>query len=174
MLVDPATGSARRFAYAPSLVVVDGGAPQVAAASAALAELGLSGISLCGLSKRLEEVWLPGEVFPVILPRGSEALHLLQRARDEAHRFAITHHRGRRSRSMLESILDDVPGLGDYRRRALLKHFGSLKKLRLASVEELARVPGLGPRTAAAVKDALTANQPPEGVNTATGEVIGP
>ncbi len=174
LLVDPTTGAARRFAYAPSLVVVDGGAPQVAAAASALEELGLEGIALCGLSKRLEEVWLPGQDFPVILPRGSEALHLLQRARDEAHRFAITHHRGRRSKSMLESILDDVPGLGEYRRKALLSHFGSLKKLRLASVEELAQVPGLGPRTASAVKDALAANQPPDSLNTATGEVIGP
>lgn len=174
LLIDPATGSARRFAYAPSLVVVDGGAPQVAAAAAALSDLGLGEIALCGLAKRLEEVWLPGEEFPVILPRGSEALHLLQRARDEAHRFAIAHHRGRRSRSMLESILDDVPGLGEYRRKALLKHFGSLKKLRAATVEELASVPGLGPRTAAAVKEALEASQPPEGLNTATGEVMGP
>lgn len=174
LLVDPSTGNARRFAYAPSLVVVDGGAPQVAAAASAMARLGVAGVALCGLAKRLEEVWLPGEDFPVILPRGSEALHLLQRARDEAHRFAITHHRGRRSRSMLESILDDVPGLGELRRKALLKHFGSLKKLRLATVEELSAVPGIGPRTAAAVKDALASSDAGLAVNTATGEVLGP
>ncbi len=174
LLVDPTTGNARRFAYAPSLVVVDGGAAQVAAAVSAMSALGIEGVAVCGLAKRLEEVWLPGEDFPVILPRGSEALHLLQRVRDEAHRFAITHHRGRRSKSMLESALDDVPGLGELRRKALHKRFGSLKKLRLASVEELASVPGIGPRTAAAVKDALASSEVGVAVNTATGEVLGP
>ena len=171
LLIDPTTGAARKFAYAPSLVVVDGGAPQVAAAQAALAALGVDGIPLVGLAKRLEEVWLPGEEFPLILPRASEALFLLQRARDEAHRFAISHHRGRRSQSMVESLLDDVPGLGELRRRALLKHFGSLKKLRAARVEEIAEVPGFGPKTALAVKAALEARPSAESVNTATGEV---
>jgi excinuclease ABC subunit C len=155
MLVDPDTGRPRKFAYAPGLVVVDGGAPQVAAAQRALDELGIDDIPVCGLAKRLEEVWLPGQEDPVILPRTSEGLYLLQRVRDEAHRFAITHHRNRRSQSMVESILDDVPGLGEVRRKTLLRHFGSLKKLREASVAELAVVPGIGPRTATAIKDAV-------------------
>ncbi len=155
MLVDPDTGRPRKFAYAPGLVVVDGGAPQVAAAQRALDELGIDDIPVCGLAKRLEEVWVPGEEDPVILPRTSEGLYLLQRVRDEAHRFAITHHRNRRSKSMVESVLDGVPGLGEVRRRTLLRHFGSLRKLRAASVEEIAAVPGVGPRTAAAIKSAL-------------------
>ncbi|WP_370290312.1 excinuclease ABC subunit UvrC [Nocardioides sp.] len=157
MLVDPDTGRPRKFAYAPGLVVVDGGAPQVAAAQRALAELGIDDIPVCGLAKRLEEVWVPGEEDPVILPRTSEGLYLLQRVRDEAHRFAIGHHRNRRSRSMVESVLDDVPGLGEVRRKTLLRHFGSLRKLRAATVEEIALVPGIGPRTAEAIKTALGA-----------------
>ncbi|WP_418059028.1 excinuclease ABC subunit UvrC [Pimelobacter simplex] len=155
MLVDPDTGRPRKFAYAPGLVVVDGGAPQVAAAQRALDELGIDDIPICGLAKRLEEVWVPGEEDPVILPRTSEGLYLLQRVRDEAHRFAITHHRNRRSKSMVESMLDGVPGLGEVRRKTLLRHFGSLRKLRLASLDEIAAVPGVGPRTAAAIKDAI-------------------
>ncbi len=155
MLVDPDTGRPRKFAYAPGLVVVDGGAPQVAAAKRALDELGIDDIPVCGLAKRLEEVWVPGEEDPVILPRTSEGLYLLQRVRDEAHRFAITHHRNRRSKSMVESVLDGVPGLGEVRRKTLLRHFGSLRKLRAATVEEIAAVPGVGPRTAAAIKSAL-------------------
>ncbi len=157
MLVDPDTGRPRKFAYAPGLVVVDGGAPQVAAAQRALDELGIDDIPVCGLAKRLEEVWLPGQPDPVILRRTSEGLYLLQRIRDEAHRFAIAHHRGRRSKSMVESVLDDVPGLGEVRRKTLLRHFGSLKKLREAEVDEIAAVPGIGPRTASAIKDAVAA-----------------
>ena len=156
----------------PDLVVVDGGAPQVAAAARALNELGIADVALCGLAKRLEEVWLPDQEFPVILPRASEALYLLQRVRDEAHRFAITHHRSRRSAAMVESVLDQVPGLGEIRRKALLKHFGSLRKLRKATVAEIAAVPGIGPATAAAVQQALAADEPGVGVNLATGEVI--
>jgi excinuclease ABC subunit C len=155
LLVDPDTGRPRKFAYAPGLVVVDGGAPQVAAAQRALDELGIDDIPVCGLAKRLEEVWLPGESDPVILRRSSEGLYLLQRVRDEAHRFAIAHHRGRRSKSMVESVLDDVPGLGEVRRKTLLRHFGSLKKLREADVDEIAAVPGIGPRTASAIKEAV-------------------
>ena len=132
----------------PGLVVVDGGPPQVAAAKRALDELGIDDIPVCGLAKRLEEVWLPDEQDPVILARSSEGLYLLQRVRDEAHRFAITHHRSRRSKSMVESLLDEVPGLGEVRRKTLLKYFGSLKKLRAASVDDIALVPGIGPRTA--------------------------
>ncbi|MCW2764881.1 MAG: Excinuclease subunit, partial [Nocardioides sp.] len=178
LLVDPETGRPRKFAYAPGLVVVDGGAPQVAAAKRALDELGIHDIPVAGLAKRLEEVWLPVQEDPVILARSSEGLYLLQRIRDEAHRFAITHHRSRRSKSMVESLLDEVPGLGEVRRKTLLKHFGSLKKLRVASIEEIAMVPGIGPTTAAAIKEAVAANtgtgktEPTiVSVNTATGEI---
>jgi excinuclease ABC subunit C len=176
LLVDPDTGRPRKFAYTPGLVVVDGGPPQVAAAQRALDELGIDDVPLCGLAKRLEEVWLPGQDDPVILPRTSEGLYLLQRVRDEAHRFAITHHRARRSKSMVESVLDDVPGLGEVRRKTLIKHFGSLKRLRAATVEEIAAVPGIGPRTAAAIQDAVSATQAARtgqtvSVNTATGEI---
>jgi excinuclease ABC subunit C len=148
-------GRPRRFAYPPNLLVVDGGAPQVAAAGRALDELGVVDVAVCGLAKRMEEVWLPGESDPVILPRTSEALYLLQRVRDEAHRFAITYHRQKRSTSMLVSLLDDVPGLGESRRKALMKQFGSLKRLRAATVEELTAVPGIGRRTAEAVQAAI-------------------
>jgi excinuclease ABC subunit C len=144
-----------RFAYPPNLVVVDGGPPQVAAAARALADLGIDDVALCGLAKRLEEVWVPGEEYPVILQRSSEGLYLLQRVRDEAHRFAITQHRRQRSKGMTASALDDVPGLGPARRTALLRHFGSLKRLRAASVEEIASVRGMGERTARAVVAAL-------------------
>ncbi|HEX8780325.1 MAG TPA: excinuclease ABC subunit UvrC [Nocardioides sp.] len=176
MLVDPETGRPRKFAYAPGLVVVDGGPPQVAAAQQAMADLGITDIPVCGLAKRLEEVWVPDDEDPVILPRTSEGLYLLQRVRDEAHRFAIAHHRGRRSKSMVESVLDDVPGLGEVRRRTLLKHFGSLRKLRAAEEAEIATVPGIGPRTAAAIKAAVAGNaatgQNGPRVNTATGEIL--
>jgi excinuclease ABC subunit C len=153
--IDPLTGRPRRFAYPPQLVVVDGGQPQVNAVAAVLSDLGITDVALCGLAKRLEEVWLPGEDFPVILPRTSEALYLLQRVRDEAHRFAITFHRQRRSKRMTASALDDVPGLGETRRKALLRHFGSLKRLAQATPEEIAEVPGVGKRTAEAVLAAL-------------------
>ncbi|MGW3602468.1 excinuclease ABC subunit UvrC [Micromonospora sp. NPDC005161] len=156
VLVDPTTGRPRKFAYPPQLVVVDGGAPQVAAAAQALAELGIDDVALCGLAKRLEEVWLPDDEFPVILPRTSEGLYLLQRVRDEAHRFAITFHRQRRSKRMTESALDNVPGLGEVRRKALMRHFGSLKRLSAATVEEITEVPGVGRRTAESILAALT------------------
>ncbi|NYI72152.1 excinuclease ABC subunit C [Naumannella cuiyingiana] len=172
-LVDPTTGAPKKFAYRPQLVVVDGGPPQVAAAADAMARLGINDVALVGLAKRLEEVWLPGEEHPVILPRTSEGLYLLQRLRDEAHRFAITHHRGRRSKTMVESLLDDVPGLGEVRRRTLLKHFGSLRKLRAASTEEIAALPGFGRRTAEQVKSALDRDTTRgEAINMTTGEVI--
>ena len=176
LLVDPDTGRARKFFYAPGLVVVDGGPPQVAAAQRALDELGIDDVPVCGLAKRLEEVWLPGQADPVILPRSSEALFLLQRIRDEAHRFAIAHHRSRRSKSMVESLLDDVPGLGEVRRAALLKRFGSLRKIRAATVDEIADVPGIGRRTAEAIASALAEHAgaragPSVTINTATGEI---
>ncbi|GAA1628986.1 excinuclease ABC subunit UvrC [Actinoplanes couchii] len=157
--IDPLTGKARRFAYPPQLIVVDGGQPQVNATAEVLAEMGVTDVALCGLAKRLEEVWLPADDFPVILPRTSEALYLLQRVRDEAHRFAITFHRQRRSKRMTESALDQVAGLGEVRRKALLRHFGSLKRIAEASPEEIAAVPGIGLRTAESV---LTALRSPE------------
>ena len=144
-------GAQKKFAYPPNLVVVDGGPLQADAAARALAELGIDDVAVCGLAKRLEEVWLPGEEYPVILPRSSEGLYLLQRVRDEAHRFAIAYHRQKRSKAATASVLDDVPGLGPARRATLLKHFGSVRKLRAASVAEIAAVPGFGPKLAAAV-----------------------
>jgi excinuclease ABC subunit C len=158
--------------------VVDGGQPQVAAAVAALQALGIDsgpgGVAVCGLAKRLEEVWLPDRPDPVILPRTSEGLYLLQRIRDEAHRFAITYHRSKRRRSAVESALDSVPGLGEARRSALLRHFGSVKRLRSASAEEIASVRGFGPALAAAVVAALAGQAPASAVNMTTGEVLDP
>ncbi|MBP2703469.1 excinuclease ABC subunit UvrC [Microbispora sp. RL4-1S] len=158
--IDPETGRPRKFAYPPNLVVVDGGPAQAAAAQRALDELGIDDVAVCGLAKRLEEVWLPGDDQPVILPRTSEGLYLLQRVRDEAHRFAITYHRAKRSRSLKESALDEVPGLGPARRQALLRHFGSVKRLREASAEEIRAVPGIGPATADAIVAALRGESP--------------
>jgi excinuclease ABC subunit C len=149
----------KKFSYPPNLVVVDGGPLQAQAAARALAELGIDDVSVCGLAKRLEEVWLPGEEYPVILPRSSEGLYLLQRVRDEAHRFAIAYHRAKRGKAATTSVLDDVPGLGPARRKALLKQFGSVRKLGAASVEEIAAVPGIGTRLAATISAALGANQ---------------
>jgi excinuclease ABC subunit C len=172
--IDPETGRPRRFAYPPNLVVVDGGAPQVAAAAEVLAELGITDVALCGLAKRLEEVWLPGEDFPLVLSRTSEGLYLLQRVRDEAHRFAITYHRQRRSKRMTTSALDGIPGLGETRRKALLRHFGSLRKLRGAAVDDIVAVPGIGRRTAEAVLAALAdpSATPAPAFDPLTGEVL--
>ncbi|MBV9012544.1 MAG: excinuclease ABC subunit UvrC [Pseudonocardiales bacterium] len=152
---DPDSGRPRKFAYPPNLLVLDGGPAQVAAAARVLFELGVSDVAIAGLAKRLEEIWLPGEADPVILPRTSEGLYLLQRVRDEAHRFAISYHRQKRSARMTSSALDNVVGLGQARRTALLKHFGSLRRIRQASVQELTEVPGVGPSTARAVLAAL-------------------
>jgi excinuclease ABC subunit C len=148
-------GRPRKFAYPPNLVVVDGGPAQVEAAVRALEELGIDDIAVCGLAKRLEEVWLPGEDSPVIMPRSSEGLYLLQRVRDEAHRFAITYHRAKRSKAMAVSELDGVPGLGPARRATLLRHFGSVRKIAGATEAEIAELPGIGPRLASAVLTAL-------------------
>ena len=167
------SGGARpKFAYPPQLIVVDGGAPQVAAASKALAELGISDIFICGLAKRLEEVWLVDSKEPVIFPRHSEGLYLLQRIRDEAHRFAITFHRSKRSKVMLESLLDDIPKLGEARRTALLAQFGSVSAIRKASVIELAAIPGIGPNIAESIFTYLS-NEPDIGqsINMETGEI---
>ncbi|RMI28049.1 excinuclease ABC subunit UvrC [Nocardia stercoris] len=153
--IDPQTGRPRRFAYPPNLYVVDGGAPQVNAAAEVLDELGITDVAVIGLAKRLEEVWVPGEPDPVIMPRNSESLYLLQRVRDEAHRFAITFHRSKRSRRMTASALDTVPGLGEARRTALVSHFGSVARIREATVEQITEVPGIGVATAKAVLAAL-------------------
>jgi excinuclease ABC subunit C len=144
------TGKKKRFAYPPQLLLVDGGQPQVAAAARALADAAHPEIALCGIAKRLEEVWLPDQDFPVILPRTSEALYLLQRLRDEAHRFAITHQRKRRKRD-ISTVLAEIPGLGPARIKSLLRHFGSVNALREATPEQIAELPGIGPSLAATV-----------------------
>jgi excinuclease ABC subunit C len=152
---------------------VDGGQPQVAAAQRALDELGIDDIAVCGLAKRLEEVWLPGDDDPVVLPRSSEGLYLLQRVRDEAHRFAITYQRTRRAKRFRAGPLDEVPGLGETRKRALLKHFGSVKNLRSATIDQICEVPGIGRKTAETIALALARAVPAApAVNTATGEIM--
>ncbi|WP_069811896.1 excinuclease ABC subunit UvrC [Streptomyces sp. TP-A0874] len=171
--IDPQTGRARRFAYPPQLVVVDGGRPQVTAARRALDELGIDDVAVCGLAKRLEEVWLPDDDEPVVLPRSSEGLYFLQRVRDEAHRFAIAYQRSKRGRTLRAGPLDTIPGLGETRRKALLKHFGSVKRLRTATVDQVCEVPGVGRKTAETVVAALAQAAPAApAVNTATGEII--
>jgi excinuclease ABC subunit C len=154
-LTDRAAEPDGSFSYEPSLVMVDGGAPQVNAAAEALQQVGIGELPVIGLAKRLEEVWLPDEPDPVILPRASDALYLLQRVRDEAHRFAITAQRRARAKRVKRSALDDIPGLGPARRSALLRVFGSVKAVRAASPEEIATVPGIGPALAATIHRAL-------------------
>ncbi|MGW9023175.1 excinuclease ABC subunit UvrC [Streptomyces sp. NPDC055722] len=166
-------GRPKRFAYPPQLVVVDGGQPQVAAARRALDELGIDDIAVCGLAKRLEEVWVPDEDDPVVLPRSSEGLYLLQRVRDEAHRFAITYQRSKRTKRLRTSPLDEVPGLGESRKQALIKHFGSVKRLRSATIDQIQEVPGIGRKTAETIAVALAQAAPAApAVNTATGEIM--
>ena len=165
-------GRLKRFAYRPQLLVVDGGRPQVDAAARALSEVGFSDIPVVGLAKRLEEVWLADDDFPVILPRTSEALYLLQRVRDEAHRFAITFHRQRRSKSMTVSALDGIAGLGPAKQKAILAHFGSVKAVRAADAEALQQVKGIGPALAQTVVEALHSEQPEPAVNVMTGEIL--
>jgi excinuclease ABC subunit C len=143
-----------KFSYRPNLLIVDGGQPQVSAAMRALVDSGITDLAVCGIAKRLEEVWLPGESFPVILPRATDELFLLQRIRDEAHRFAITFQRTKRS-SAISSTLSEIAGLGDKRVAALLKHFGSAKRLRLATVDEIAEVAGIGKALAQQITDSL-------------------
>jgi excinuclease ABC subunit C len=164
-------GKLSKFAYPPQLIVVDGGAPQVAAAQRALDELGITDVALCGLAKRLEEVWLPGDKDPLILARTSEGMYLLQRIRDEAHRFAINFHRSRRSKVMLESLLDEIPQLGEIRRAALLDRFGSVSAIRKASSEELASTPGIGANIASIIHSHLEQLSTPS-VNMQTGEIL--
>jgi excinuclease ABC subunit C len=162
----------RRFAYRPQLVVVDGGPVQAAAAADAITELGITDVVVVGLAKRLEEVWLAGEDAPLILPRGSQGLFLLQRVRDEAHRFAITYQRQRRGRRATASALDAVPGLGAERKRSLLRHFGSVRQIRAATVEQLQEVAGIGPRLAETISAALAESATGERIDTATGEIV--
>lgn len=164
---------AGKFAYAPNLIVVDGGAPQVAAAERALMELGIADIAVVGLAKRLEEIWLPGNPDPIILPRNSEGLYLLQRVRDEAHRFAITFHRSRRSKIMLESLLDEIEDLGPSRRAALLDRYGSVSAIRKATIEDIAKTPGIGERLASAISRHLSENSSDRlaGIDMETGEI---
>jgi excinuclease ABC subunit C len=164
-------GKPSKFAYPPQLIVVDGGQPQVNAAQRALDELGITDIALCGLAKRLEEVWIPGSKDPLILPRSSEGLYLLQRIRDEAHRFAITFHRSRRSKVMLESILDEIPQLGSARRASLLERFGSVAAIRKASVEDIAATPGIGAKIASIIESHLSTIAT-QTINTETGEIM--
>jgi len=164
-------GKPSKFAYPPQLIVVDGGQPQVNAAQRALDELGIKDIALCGLAKRLEEVWMPNSKDPLILPRSSEGLYLLQRIRDEAHRFAITFHRSRRSKVMLESVLDQIPQLGSARRASLLERFGSVAAIKKASVEDIAATPGIGSKIASIIETHL-ASIATQSVNTETGEIM--
>jgi len=160
-----------KFAYPPQLIIVDGGVGQVNAAARALSELGITDIALCGLAKRLEEVWLPEVKTPIIFPRHSEALYLFQRIRDEAHRFAITFHRSKRSKLMLESLLDEIPTLGTARISALLEHFGSVSAIRKANESQISQIPGIGEKIAKIIVDFLAQQSAPENVNTSTGEI---
>jgi excinuclease ABC subunit C len=168
-----AGGSRPKFAYPPQLVVVDGGKGQVNAAAKALAELGITDVALCGLAKRLEEVWLPHSSEPIIFPRHSEALYLLQKVRDEAHRFAINFHRSKRSKIMLESLLDQVTGLGEIRRKSLLAHFGSVSALRASTQQEIANVPGIGEKMAKSIFDQLADRPIATKIDVQTGEILG-
>ncbi|MFM7542736.1 MAG: excinuclease ABC subunit UvrC [Actinomycetales bacterium] len=161
-----------KFAYPPQLLIVDGGRGQVNAAARALSELGITNLTLVGLAKRLEEIWFPDRAYPVILPRNSEALYLVQRIRDEAHRFAVTFHRSKRSRLMLESLLDEVPGLGETRRTLLLERFGSIAALRKAELEEIASIPGIGIKTATQIITELASKSTSEHIDARTGEII--
>ena len=165
-------GSRPKFAYPPQLVVVDGGKPQVNAAAKALRELGITDIALCGLAKRLEEVWLPNNSEPIIFPRHSEALYLLQKIRDEAHRFAINFHRSKRSKVMLESLLDQISGLGEVRRKSLLTHFGSVTALKSATLSELSAVPGIGEKMAKTIINQIKNQSEQVSVDMQSGEIL--
>jgi excinuclease ABC subunit C len=165
-------GSRPKFAYPPQLVVVDGGKPQVNAAAKALRELGITDVALCGLAKRLEEIWLPNNSEPIIFPRHSEALYLLQKIRDEAHRFAINFHRSKRSKIMLESLLDQISGLGEVRRKSLLAHFGSVTALKSATLLELSAVPGIGEKMAQTIIDQIKSQPEQVRVDMQSGEIL--
>ena len=168
-----AQGASRpKFAYPPQLVVVDGGKPQVNAAAKALRDLGITDIALCGLAKRLEEVWLPNNSEPIIFPRHSEALYLLQKIRDEAHRFAINFHRSKRSKVMLESLLDEISGLGEVRRKSLLTHFGSVSALKSATLSELSAVPGIGEKMAKTIIEQIKNQAEQVSIDMQSGEIL--
>ena len=160
----------RHFAYRPNLVVVDGGKPQVMAAAKALEDCGVDDVAVCGLAKRLEEVWVPDDDYPIILRRQSEGMYLLQRVRDESHRFAITYHRQTRRKGALRSALDDIPGIGATYQKRLLNHFGSVRAMREATVEQLEQVKGIGHAKAEAI---FTALHPGDGGAAATPEAGG-
>ena len=160
----------RHFAYRPNLVVVDGGKPQVMAAAKALEDCGVDDVAVCGLAKRLEEVWVPDDDYPIILRRQSEGMYLLQRVRDESHRFAITYHRQTRRKGALRSALDDIPGIGATYQKRLLNHFGSVRAMREATVEQLEQVKGIGHAKAEAIFAAL---HPDDGGTAATPEAGG-
>jgi excinuclease ABC subunit C len=171
--VNESGGRLSKFSYPPQLIVVDGGAPQVSAAARAMQELGITDIALCGLAKRLEEIWLPHSSDPLIMPRTSEGMYLLQRIRDEAHRFAISFHRSRRSKVMLESVLDEIEQLGHVRRTALLDRFGSVSALKKAPIQDIATTPGIGEKIAAIIWTHLNpVEEAPEGVDMQTGEIL--
>ena len=170
--IEMSGGERPKFAYPPQLVIVDGGRGQVNAAARAFSELGITDITLVGLAKRLEEIWFPDQSYPVILPRHSEALYLVQRIRDEAHRFAITFHRSKRSKLMLESLLDEIPHLGEVRRQALVDRFGSVAALKKASLEEISEVPGIGPKTAESIVATLLESGESYAIDAATGEIV--
>jgi excinuclease ABC subunit C len=171
--VNESGGRLSKFSYPPQLIVVDGGAPQVSAAARAMQELGITDIALCGLAKRLEEIWLPHSSDPLIMPRTSEGMYLLQRIRDEAHRFAISFHRSRRSKVMLESVLDEIEQLGHVRRTALLDRFGSVSALKKASIQDISTTPGIGEKIAAIIWTHLNpVEEAPEGVDMQTGEIL--
>ncbi|GAA0829133.1 UvrC Helix-hairpin-helix N-terminal domain protein [Bifidobacterium pullorum subsp. gallinarum] len=160
----------RHFAYRPNLVVVDGGKPQVMAAAKALEDCGVDDVAVCGLAKRLEEVWVPDDDYPIILRRQSEGMYLLQRVRDESHRFAITYHRQTRRKGALRSALDDIPGIGATYQKRLLNHFGSVRAMREATVEQLEQVKGIGHAKAEAI---FTALHPGDGGAAATPKAGG-
>lgn len=173
--VNESGGRLSKFSYPPQLIVVDGGAPQVSAAARALEELGMTDIALCGLAKRLEEIWLPHSSDPLIMPRTSEGMYLLQRIRDEAHRFAITFHRSRRSKVMLESVLDEIEQLGHVRRTALLDRFGSVGALKKATMQDISATPGIGEKIARIIWNHLNRaddSKAVEGVDMQTGEIL--
>jgi excinuclease ABC subunit C len=164
-IVAPRAGKTS-FSYPPGLIIVDGGVPQVNAAVQAMRAMGIN-LPICGLAKRLEELWLPGEDFPVILPRGSAALFLMQQVRDEAHRFAITFQRAKRKRD-IKTVLSDIPGVGPKSVSAILKHFGSVTKVRAASVEEIAAVPGISASLAEAILRGLSLDGRPTSIEPST------
>ena len=145
----------REGGHGPDLLVVDGGLSQLNAARGELMLLGITQVPVIGLAKRFEEIHVPGQSTPLRLPADSKALYVLQRIRDEAHRFALAYHRRLRARRLRESVMDDIPGMGEKRKMALLNHFGSVLRLQRASVEEIAAVPGVSQASAKTISEWL-------------------